>query len=306
MEELLKRWNIGPISSIEPLDSFTGKVSRVCTKAGQVFILKEKDDQVKADREASLLQELASAGAPVAVPERTATVDCTLLDHGKSYLLYPQLPGEPVTEHYGGDAAARAEVFGRAIASLHGWLLKINPSDQFPRMNLPEQIRQWALPCCKMHLSTKPANALKEIWARLDPDWTRQYEQLPRQLIHRDAHPGNMPFKNGHLSGFIDFDQAMEGPRLFDLCYCATALLVGGFRETRERNAWPVLLRALVKGYEAVNPLTPNERDAIPGMLMAIELLFAAFCLESGEAKAARLNVRVFHWLAENRNLFHL
>ncbi len=301
MEELLKYWEIGDVVSVEPLSSFTGKVHRIHTKAGCSFILKEKIDQVKASREAALLHELAMAAAPVAAPMRTTTGDWVVLENGKVFLLYPQLHGEVIAEHYEGDSAARAEMYGKAIAELHGWLLKISSSSQFPQMQLPEQIRQWALPCCKNHLPITAANALEGVWGRLESDWNPQYEQLPHQLIHRDAHPGNMLFECGRLSGFIDFDQVMKGPRLFDLCYCGTSLLVGGFPRTEKRDTWPGLFRALTRGYQTVSPLSSIEREAALGMLIAIELLFVAFCLEGGEREAARQNERVVHWLAKNQ-----
>ncbi len=116
MEELLKYWEIGDVVSVEPLSSFTGKVHRIHTKAGCSFILKEKIDQVKASREAALLHELAMAAAPVAAPMRTTTGDWVVLENGKVFLLYPQLHGEVIAEHYEGDSAARAEMYGKAIA----------------------------------------------------------------------------------------------------------------------------------------------------------------------------------------------
>ncbi len=168
-------------------------------------------------------------------------------------------------------------------------------------MQLAEQVRRWALPCCKKHLPFKAVEALEEIWKWLEPDWNPLYEQLPRQLIHRDAHPGNMLFEQGRLTGFIDFDQVMVGPRLFDLCYCGTSLLVGGFLVAEKQNAWPSLFRGLVRGYQTVSPLSSVEWEAALGMLIAIELLFVAFCAEGGEREAASQNEKVAHWLAKNR-----
>ena len=49
--------------------------------------------------------------------------------------------------------------------------------------------------------------------------------ELPTQLIHRDLNPSNMLFDGGEFKGFIDFDLTEVNIRIFDVCYCATAIL---------------------------------------------------------------------------------
>jgi Ser/Thr protein kinase RdoA (MazF antagonist) len=66
----------------------------------------------------------------------------------------------------------------------------------------------------------------------------RPVATLPQTVIHRDPHPGNMLFEDGYLSGVLDFDLMMRGPRIFDPCYCATSMLLAQFLDERHREYW--------------------------------------------------------------------
>lgn len=49
---------------------------------------------------------------------------------------------------------------------------------------------------------------------------------LPAEVVcHNDAAPYNMLFQDGHLVGFIDFDTASPGPRVWDFAYLAYRLV---------------------------------------------------------------------------------
>jgi Ser/Thr protein kinase RdoA (MazF antagonist) len=120
------------------------------------------------------------------------------------------------------------------------------------------------------------------------------------QLIHRDAHPGNMLFLDGELSGWLDFEIMVRGPRLFDLCYCSTSLLIYGFDDPVKRQAWHGLVRALVEGYDQVSPLTPVERGSIRLMQMCIEVIFISWFAHNNFPAPATRNIEALAWLYEN------
>ncbi len=88
--DLLKHWNVGNVSAIEPLDSYWGKTSLVRTSDQQGFILKEKPDAAQTEQEFALLSSLLNAGAPVAVPIRTTDQALYATSAGKIFSLYPQ------------------------------------------------------------------------------------------------------------------------------------------------------------------------------------------------------------------------
>ncbi len=303
MEQLLTAWNLGPVSAIEPISSYWGKTSLVKTADGRSFILKEKTDLSQTEREYKLLSSLAATGAPVAAPIRTVDGGFYTSSEGKIFCLYPILPGKVIDEHYAGNAAERAKAFGKAIGFLHTCFLKCDSLTGYREMKLIEQIQKWAIPTIRKHRDIVDGGAIEKIWGEIEPEMVSLYGTLPNQLIHRDPNPMNMLFGNGMLTGFVDFDRVTRGPRIFDVCYCGTSLLVSGFPDADKMQRWPALFHSLVAGYQAVCSLTSPEHPAIFGTLAAIELLFMAFSLETQAEGAAKCNANVLYWLSANRKL---
>ena len=301
MKELLRSWDVGDVSAIEPIPSYGGKTSLVKMVDGRCFILKGKPDLAHVEREFTLLSRLSQAGAPVAVPIRTTDGAPCTSSKGTIHCLYPRLPGKPIAEHYAGDAPGRAQALGKAIGRLHTYLLACEALGGFGELKLLEQIRTWAMPCVRKNRSVVGGDSIERIWAAVDPEMDSLYNELPKQLIHRDPNPQNMLFDDGKLTGFVDFDMVVRGPRVFDVCYCASSLLVSGFEDPAKVEKWPGLFHFLVRGYQEVFPLTSPERLALYGTLAAIELLFMAFSLETQAEGAARCNARVLRWLSANR-----
>lgn len=305
VEELLGSWNIGNVRAIEPIPSYSGKTLLVSVDK-HCFILKEKSDLSQTEQEFQLLSCLSKVGTPVAVPIRTADGAGYTSSQGKIFCLYPKLPGKPVVEHYAGNARERARVFGQAIGFLHTCFLKCDSLSGFREMKLIEQIEEWAIPCIRKHRTIIDGDAVERIWAEVSQELEALNCDLPQQLIHRDANPANILFEQGALTGFVDFDMVVRGPRIFDICYCGSSILVSGFEDAARVEKWPGLFHSLLEGYQAVCPLTSPEYLALYGTLAAIQMLFAAFSLETQAKGAAKFNVKVLNWLSANRELWQL
>jgi Ser/Thr protein kinase RdoA (MazF antagonist) len=129
----------------------------------------------------------------------------------------------------------------------------------------------------------------------------RSVETLPQTVIHRDPHPGNLLFEDGQLSGILDFDLMMRGPRIFDPCYCATSLLLAQFPDARHRGHWLDLWQALLAGYRRLVPLTAAEQAGLFTMLAVIQLLFIAYALRTHRPDAASMNQSALLWLHHHR-----
>lgn len=82
---------------------------------------------------------------------------------------------------------------------------------------------------------------------------------LPQGVIHADLFPDNVFFLGGELSGIIDFYFACNDTRAYDLACCLNAWCFDG--ETRFERA---KAEALIGAYEAVHPLSAEERQALP------------------------------------------
>ena len=92
------------------------------------------------------------------------------------------------------------------------------------------------------------------------------YDDLPKQLIHRDVHFGNFLFFEGNLSGYIDFDLSQRNIRIFDICYFLTGLLA-------------------------------EEKNAIPCVMECIEILCTAYFINIQDIKHANDAYRIFHFI---------
>jgi len=180
-------------------------------------------------------------------------------------------------------------------------LLKWRPEATAPGLDLVSSVKGWALPAIGRHADQVDCGRVAamgdEYLAELEP----LAAELPMQWIHRDIHPGNMLFAGDELTGILDFEMVRRGPRLFDPCYCATSILIGGWQDPGNRMAWPGLLKELIAGYEETIPLTEPERKAIFSVLSGIEFIFMAFCLEHEQYGPARCNQDVLSWLHDSR-----
>ena len=300
-QSLLNTWHIGKIEKVEPITSYWGKTSLVTASDGSGYILKEKADFHKAERECHLLVNLSQVGAPVAVPLLTRDSTWFARQDDKLYCLYPRLSGEVFTDHYCGNALARAAGFGRALSSLHTYMLKVDPLVYIPELHLVELINNWAFPCIIEGIDPAESSAIKDAWRIIEDEIEPVYDQLPKQIIHRDPNPANFLFQDGQLTGFLDFDMAVWGPRIFDLCYCGTSILVSSYPDPTKMQQWTGLFQRLIDGYQETHSLTPAEKSSLFAILVMIELQFAAFSLETGADGAARWNLNLVAWLMENR-----
>jgi Ser/Thr protein kinase RdoA (MazF antagonist) len=301
LKEILEKWSIGPVATFEPTP-VGDSTFFVTTVDGDCFVLKERANLARVQRECALLPELSKAGIPA--PVLIATVDGDLYvvgSEGQAFWLYPRLPGKVVTEHYDGDAEKRAAAFGRAIGFLHERLRACDGLNDIRDMDLIGQIRGWAIPRIHAGKAVVDAEAIERIWREIEGEFVPLHDDLPKQLIHRDAHPWNMLFDEDELTGYLDFEMAVRGLPLFDVCYCASAILVDGFEDSEKAQKWPALFRSLVAGYETFRPLSSAERLAVYGVLVATEFIFIAFWLDRRDEGNARSSERMLHWLVENR-----
>ena len=102
-------------------------------------------------------------------------------------------------------------------------------------------------------------------WRRRGEEaWPQErLDALPQAWLHCDYHGRNMVFQGDELVGLFDFDFVTRGPRIFDVGR-------GLFNFGRERRASATLrgefCRAFLDGYESVQELSEEERQALPFM----------------------------------------
>ena len=275
------------------VDTVSGTVMRFVSPHGQ-FYLKRKPSLPLVAREVRVLTILAGAHLPVTLPLLTHARQPYVADGSGVFCLYAALPGT----HYHDGAVyqdlTKATALGVALGQLHLALAQCEHLAGFatfgdPRRGLMAALRAERPGVCDVeHLDTLVTTL-------------HSPAALPQTVIHRDPHPGNLLFEGGQLSGVLDFDCMMRGPRLFDPCYCATGMLVARFADEAYRATWFDVVRALFAGYRRVVPLTAAEQSGMFTMLALIQLIFIASALRTHRPDTARLNQRALLWLNDNR-----
>ena len=128
--------------------------------------------------------------------------------------------------------------------------------------------------------------------------------ELPTQLIHRDLNPSNMLFDGGEFKGFIDFDLTEVNIRLFDICYCATAILSECYSNPNiDKSKWIDILNNLIEGYNSINELTEAERKSVQYVIYSIEIICISYFSQYDKyAELTKTNIKMLDWLIENYN----
>ncbi|MGE0717261.1 MAG: homoserine kinase [Alphaproteobacteria bacterium] len=101
---------------------------------------------------------------------------------------------------------------------------------------------------------------------RLERDWPRD---LPTGVIHADMFPDNVFFRDGILTGVIDFYFACTDAFAYDVAVCLNAWCFeadGAFNATKARM--------MLARYRAQRPLSPAELDALPMLARGSALRF--------------------------------
>ncbi len=102
-------------------------------------------------------------------------------------------------------------------------------------------------------------------------DWIvyRWPANLPSGAIHADFFPDNVFFKDGKVSGVIDFHFVCTDLFAYDL---AIALNAWSFDTKNEFR--PERMEAMMRGYNSLRPLSQAEMNALPVLLRAASLRF--------------------------------
>lgn len=201
-----------------------------------------------------LLDHLADQNCPVprTIHDRSGASDRQV--DGKSIALIEYLPGVSVDS----PTPAQAESVGKALAQIH---LAAQSFDQSRPQSLG--LSEWkrvfdtcgddALASINPDLPKVCADELKF----LDAHWP---ENLPKGVTHCDLFPDNVLMLDDEVSGLIDFYFAANDFFAYDLAVTHAAWCFekdsGAFR--------PDIARSLMRGYNAVRPLSDEEHAALP------------------------------------------
>jgi Ser/Thr protein kinase RdoA (MazF antagonist) len=289
IDAALESWNL--VADVSPMPS--PRVTRLQSAAG-CWYLKSGESAETVERDLDLLEYLAGAG--LAVPRYIPTVagQRYRVDEGKPLWLSKQLPGSHFEQFRGSTGVEHVERLATPLGELHRVLLGAPNPQRFPVFRdsgevLLEQLLTRETPF--------DVARLQHLRGSID-----SVAALPQQLIHRDYQRGNVLFTEGAPAGFLDFDLVHQGPRLFDVCYCATGVLSESFGEPGYVEYWLSIVEAIFRGYGRNASLSKQEQSLAWSMLMTIELLVMRSCVAAQALDGALMNQGMLFWFEDHRS----
>ncbi|HHT69378.1 MAG TPA: phosphotransferase [Firmicutes bacterium] len=298
MRNLLEQWGSKYGSAeVQPLVDGVWR----CSLDGETYILKRRTNRTRAWEEYDLLQWLKEHNQPVSLFLCTTEGVPWAEYQGSFYVFYPYLDGTPGNALDVMEPSLAGEV-GAKLAKLHQALETYGSRLEFPGFGLFHEVSSYAWPTVQSYSSQKFHYRLHDLGQDISTQLVNPYEALPRQLIHRDLHPGNLLFNDGRLVGILDFDRVRIGIRLFDICYLSTGVLSSCFSESNKRERWLGFVQDLLKGYNAVQPLEKTEGHVFLYVIYLIQLLFIAYHLDEGNTNLADVNLAVLFWIYDQHD----
>lgn len=290
---LLRCWGLEEETVSQIFRDSTGSPLSNACYVGDAYVLKFTPNLGKAQKNLALSKAIHAAGLLAATPVKT-TDGREYVQEGELYCyVQRRLPGKTMSagRAAAGDYGESAFFMGESIGRLHQALALTE--DEVEEADLLRTVSTWALPKAQTVLGLSDGfckDFLKTFGAL--------YERLPRQLIHRDPNPGNMLVTEDGW-GFIDFELSERNVRVFDPCYAATAVLSECFG--KGNDTWLQVLRDIIRGYDAVQHLTEAEREAIPYVILANQMVCIAWFSEQEQYRELlETNRKMTLWLLEH------
>lgn len=283
---------VGQDLDLGPIEQIQANVWNI----DDAYILKKGDNLDEIYKSAMLAEILLSMDVPVAGYVRTKSGLLTVESDDAYFCLQQKLRGTHL-DPFLGYPQANGRLLGDCIARLHVALFKLQDQIRCYDSDFFAELDQWMLE----ELEQKKMAVSKEI---LDYCLANKpmYAALPRQLIHRDLHLGNLLFEDGQLTGYLDFDISQKNVRVFDLCYMGASLLVGHYQDEEKLSVWRTIFEGALQGYARLNRLAADEKMAIPFIMIVIEITFAAFFAKSGHIQAAHDCMAMTEWLYQHQH----
>lgn len=253
------------------------------------YVIKKYEDKNQLERNIKIASILSDCNIPVAEVVLTKTGK-TYASHQNAYFLVTKkLQGNNISDIKDSNTAHK---MGCAIARLHEAFLKCEKELNFWDNSLLKELQGWV----REILQNSEWQLIAEgEYEKASSKLAIVYDDLPKQLIHRDVHFGNFLFFEGNLSGYIDFDLSQRNIRIFDICYFLAGLLAEETENAFTQEEWLRNVKAVISGYESILPLSAKEKSAIPCVMACIEILCAAYFIRINDTKHAKDACHIFH-----------
>ncbi|MCM1538659.1 MAG: CD3324 family protein [bacterium] len=255
------------------------------------YVIKVYEDKEQLERNVKISEILLDCQIPVAEIFPTRAGGNYAAHQNRYFLMSKKLQGSTISDLKDRTIARK---MGCAIAQLHKAFLKCEREVAFWDNSLLDEMKGWI----RENLVQNEWKILsEEEYAKTVTLLSSVYDDLPKQLIHRDVHFGNFLFFEGELSGYIDFDLTQRNIRIFDICYFLTGLLAEETDDAFTKTEWIENVKSVTAGYESILPLSEKEKAALPCVMECIEILFIAYFIGMNDTKHAQDAYEVFRLL---------
>lgn len=255
------------------------------------YVIKVYEDKEQLERNVKILEILLDCQIPVAEIFPTKAGEKYAAHQNRYFLMSKKLQGSNISDLKDRTIARK---MGCAIVQLHRAFLKCEREVTFWDNSLLDEMKGWI----RENLVQNEWKILsEEEYAKTVTLLSSVYDDLPKQLIHRDVHFGNFLFFEGELSGYIDFDLTQRNIRIFDICYFLTGLLAEETNDAFTKTEWIENVKSVTAGYESILPLSEKEKAALPCVMECIEILFIAYFIGMNDTKHAQDAYEVFRLL---------
>lgn len=290
-KEILKAWNLHQESLSEIYNKNTGAKQDNTLFIGDNYVLKYTANLSNIQKIIALSKALTKQG--LNTPSILPTLDGEeyIFRDGLYFLVTHRMTGHalPLLEFYHGTAA---NAMGQAIGKLHLTLKDMDIVSS--ESDILTTLTTWAVPTAGKALN------LSSIFCDEYLSTIRCLSNnLPKQPIHRDPNPGNILFDDNRF-GFLDFELSEQNFRIYDPCYAATSILSES-DPNQDKLSWIPIYKEIFNGYNSIIPLTPEERQAVPYIIPANQLICVAWFSEQEKYKELfEINKAMTLWLIDH------
>lgn len=291
--EILKHWGI-EVQTAKQLYSSTWLIN-------DKYVLKAHESAFHGRQHMSLTDALVNVGVPVANGIKSLSGEVLVTDSNKTYSLCNYLEGEHISSKEAVSNQQFAYHLGKSLALLHRGLKEIHGQEGYYQQNLVTELEGWIKEA--LDVNQDQDFYTSTIFDSLIESVKAFNNKLPRQVIHRDFHLGNLIVNGGAIVGYLDFDISQVNIRVFDIAYLLVGILAELFERTEYRDKWKTFTQVVVRGYDDESGLSDQEKQSIYKLMIALESLFVAYF--SSEDKGNNMKLAhaadvVVKWLWES------
>lgn len=304
LRKVLNNWDIPqnlPINDVKIVDGT--KTANNVWQVGKDYFLKT-GDRAMLLLNARIAKAMEAQGFAAAVPVPTKKGG-DLTEDRNNFVLTHRLKGEPLSkaERFGSDCGEFGFKYGRSIAGLHKALAAVEDDIQPFEQNLFAHVTEWAIPNVQKQNIQWNMGIPDSFFEEYICEFGALFEKLPKQLIHHDPNPCNILFHDGKVIGFVDFDLSERNVRLWDPCYCATGIMSEQRNIENAYDKFPVIFEAIMHGYDSVNPLTTEEKQAVYYVICSIQMICVAYFESVSEYKElAKINREMLMYIITQKD----